>query len=423
MSERGKEKTHGVFQCLYRGFIHTDSPDGKSIPGEAAVQKAHSMLSRKRIKKTRKLHPLFGRGFDTPLLMTIQSGAVRVDLPSDGKTQGAVVMNCQLHKIAFISHVANAVGIVVKRPGNGKFKCHLFLLDDEDGAVEVCRLLKKVTNEAFNRLRRVSCRLRSKQIKEGPPAVATRKPSLADEDQPWFHGPLSRAHAEDILQDYAAIDGLFLVRQREGKENEFAISFVVGGMVFHNRVERNKEGLYVNSKGTVFPSLRIMISEYQNRHPDMQCILTEFVPRDRVGGGVEYANAAVINQARKTKKQASFSRWSESDVRQVLENLDQLDLDGDDAPQDDTPKVEDLKVAPSDVQFDPIFDDVRFGYVDSVVWSHRTVPQGFQFGNEFVSLVMSGNTEVIEPSEDVNLDSECFDLSSMMTHLDQEDEC
>eukprot|EP00043_Microstomoeca_roanoka_P007244 m.69834 g.69834 ORF g.69834 m.69834 type:complete len:403 (-) comp13751_c0_seq1:161-1369(-) len=402
MADVSKEKVHGVFQCTYRGFIHADSPDVKSVPGLAAVQKAHDMLNKKNIKKTRKLHPLFGRGFDTPLDMMIQAGAVRVDLPASGKAPGAVVMNTQLHKIAFLANVANAVGLVVKRPGMGKFKCHLFLFEDAKKAEEVSRLLMKVTNDAFKLLHRVSMRLRKKQTTEGPPQIASRKPSLADDDQPWFHGPLSRPQAEDILMDFAAVNGLFLVRQREGTSNEYAISFLVNGMVFHNRILKMESGEFVNSKGTVFPNLRLMVAEYQNKHPDMQCILTEYVPRDRVqSGGVEYVNAALINEARAQRVASSLSRWSELDVREALQDLEEIDVDNPTGLQPD-----DEKDSTEKVEFDPIFDDIRFG-----------------FGNEFVSLVMSGNTEVLVPSEEVDLDNDCFDLSEMMTQLDQEDEC
>lgn len=53
------------------------------------------------IQKTRKLHPLFGRGFDTPLSMRVTNQAVRVSLPGSAAKDGkeAIVLNTQLHKV------------------------------------------------------------------------------------------------------------------------------------------------------------------------------------------------------------------------------------------------------------------------------------------------------------------------------------
>ena len=51
--------------------------------------------------RTRKLHPLFGRGFDTKLEMRVTNMALRVLLPagSSKDKKESIVMNTQLHKV------------------------------------------------------------------------------------------------------------------------------------------------------------------------------------------------------------------------------------------------------------------------------------------------------------------------------------
>ena len=231
--------------------------------------------------------------------------------------------------------------------------------------------------------------MRKKEVKDGPPDLPKRKDAVADEEQQWFHGPMSRERAEAILQGFAACDGLFLVRASERcaccqmswarccapvvrpsstlvqlpvsprpswqrpparcltgllpsprlpnrTPSDVVISFYIGGHVFHNKLHKVADG-YQNSNGNTFPNLRCaggareaplqpcgapctvglmdasrlivdashlfpppppprtIVLLYQGKHPDMQTVLTEYVPRERAEqGGVEYANASVM---------------------------------------------------------------------------------------------------------------------------------
>eukprot|EP00049_Salpingoeca_infusionum_P005374 m.91493 g.91493 ORF g.91493 m.91493 type:complete len:222 (+) comp12948_c0_seq7:184-849(+) len=145
-------KRVATFTCKYQGFVHADTNEAGVVPGTEFVQKAIGMLQKKQLKKTQKIHPLFGRGFDTDLLMSVSSYAVRVDT-----MESATVMNAQLHKIAFLASIKRAMGIIVKRPGVGKFKCHMFQFANEDEAYTASSTIIRVTNDAFRMVRRCLC--------------------------------------------------------------------------------------------------------------------------------------------------------------------------------------------------------------------------------------------------------------------------
>eukprot|EP00049_Salpingoeca_infusionum_P005373 m.91492 g.91492 ORF g.91492 m.91492 type:complete len:301 (+) comp12948_c0_seq7:1166-2068(+) len=210
---------------------------------------------------------------------------------------------------------------------------------------------------------------------------------------PRFHGQMSRDRAEEILSTFAAVNGLFLIRQSERCGTDFAVSFYIQGHVFHNRVVKQADGSFINSQGTTFESLRMMVAMYQNRHPDMQCVLTEYVPRDRVEeGGHEYANAAMIQDAFKGTT-PGLSRWTEADiyaaVKRAEEDGEDDDVEGGDPDGgqgegeggEQPVGVDGLLAKPKGViDFDPIYDDLRFG-----------------FGDVFSAAVLSGSTTVIIP--------------------------
>lgn len=376
-------KTHLVVPCKYHGFIHADVEDPSARPGIHDVERAVKMLSKRNIKKTRKLHPLFGRGFDTKLEMRVTNMALRVLLPagSSKDKKESIVMNTQLHKLAFVAQVDDSIGVIIKRPGLGKFKCHLFVFDNAQLAHDTCVTLQQVTSEAFRLLRKVSKRMRKKEVKDGPPDLPKRKDAVADEEQQWFHGPMSRERAEAILQGFAACDGLFLVRASERTPSDVVISFYIGGHVFHNKLHKVADG-YQNSNGNTFPNLRTIVLLYQGKHPDMQTVLTEYVPRERAEqGGVEYANASVMRDNKPspiTTNVRTAMRWNTVDIQAALAEADAADEDEDAG------------------DYDPIYDDVRFG-----------------FGNEFVSFVF-GAAACEEPTPESSLDNDVFNLAERL---------
>lgn len=75
-------------------------------------------------------------------------------LPKSKKdAEDQCLMNQQLHRIAFCAGISKNLYIMIKRAGSGasagKFKCHGFTLDSEAQALEITKLLSRVTNEAY----------------------------------------------------------------------------------------------------------------------------------------------------------------------------------------------------------------------------------------------------------------------------------
>ena len=59
-----------VTAVKYHGFINMDLPDGR-LPSAAAVDKAAKLLKSGQ-KVAREIHPLFARGLDTPLDLSVR---------------------------------------------------------------------------------------------------------------------------------------------------------------------------------------------------------------------------------------------------------------------------------------------------------------------------------------------------------------
>ncbi|XP_069019306.1 1-phosphatidylinositol 4,5-bisphosphate phosphodiesterase gamma-2 isoform X1 [Embiotoca jacksoni] len=79
----------------------------------------------------------------------------------------------------------------------------------------------------------------------------------------WFYSNLSRGQAEDYLLRIPR-DGAFLIRQREGKLDSFAITFRGDGMVKHCRIE--KEGnMYLLGTTTEFESLVELVNYFRKK--------------------------------------------------------------------------------------------------------------------------------------------------------------
>ena len=50
---------------------------GEARPGMDQCRASHDMMAKKNLKSTRKVHPLFARGFDTQLRMEVQADGMR----------------------------------------------------------------------------------------------------------------------------------------------------------------------------------------------------------------------------------------------------------------------------------------------------------------------------------------------------------
>eukprot|EP00064_Thunnus_orientalis_P012911 superscaffoldBa00002037_g12947 len=79
----------------------------------------------------------------------------------------------------------------------------------------------------------------------------------------WFYSNLSRGQAEDYLLRIPR-DGAFLIRQREGDEDSFAITFRGDGKVKHCRIQ--KEGnMYLLGTTTEFESLVELVNYFKKK--------------------------------------------------------------------------------------------------------------------------------------------------------------
>ncbi|XP_035982835.1 1-phosphatidylinositol 4,5-bisphosphate phosphodiesterase gamma-2 [Fundulus heteroclitus] len=91
-------------------------------------------------------------------------------------------------------------------------------------------------------------------------AVPKRDPHLQER---WFYSNLSRGQAEDYLLRIPR-DGAFLIRQREGEPDSFAITFRGDGKVKHCRIQ--KEGnVYLLGTTTEFESLVELVNYFKKK--------------------------------------------------------------------------------------------------------------------------------------------------------------
>eukprot|EP00037_Helgoeca_nana_P021422 m.216235 g.216235 ORF g.216235 m.216235 type:complete len:397 (-) comp25640_c0_seq1:3105-4295(-) len=380
---------------MYKGYVYADTKVPTARPGIEQIKRSHDQMLKKNIKETRQEHPLFVRGFDkTKLNMEISPSGVCVILPADKKTAEQCLMNQPLHRIAYCAAIAKNVYIMLKRAGSGakdgKYKCHGFVSASDADAIELCKLLSRVTNEAFARLRHVTRLLEAKKraaLKKKPDVVA-RKVTV-DFEQPWFHGKLSRPEAEKMLLGASATNGLFLVRQSERSETDFALSFSYNKRCYHNRIMQDATGIFKNTKGTSWGSLSLMVADYGSPHEDMQTIITEYVGNKPVGtdeeGAPSYMNVALVqDQARALKEGNKFSM---SDVKDALSEIGT----GNEGPGAD-----------GDIAYDPIYDDNRFG-----------------FGDDFIQQTLGLMKGGMKPAPEMDLDNVMFSCGE----IDGEADC
>ncbi len=91
-----------------------------------------------------------------------------------------------------------------------------------------------------------------------------------------FHGAMNRQTAEALLRQAGMEDGLFLVRASSKGGEQYALSVCFGGVIYHNLIEPSGSQ-FINSYGSVYPSLAAMIDTYKSPSPEVQTPLTDFV--------------------------------------------------------------------------------------------------------------------------------------------------
>lgn len=379
-------------EVKYNGFVHTDIKGG-GRPGMEQVKLAHTMMQKKNLKKTRTAHPLFARGFDTKLKMQISEKGLYVSLPPSESKEGECLMNQAMHKIAFVASIGKNLFIMIKRSGKkGLFKCHSFVVENEATAVELTKTLSRITNEVFAKLRHITRILEAQRKKAagGPPALEKRQ-EIADEDQPWFHGKMNRKVAEKLITDQNLTNGLFLVRQSDRSETDYALSFAFNKRIYHNRIMKLPDGKgFQNTKGTVWPTLGLMVISYQSPHEDMQTIITEYVAKDTAGPGNAYMNVALVQEAAAKAKQRAA--WDTKEISSALGEIAEM---GDPLAAVAQADGED------EIAFDPVYDEVQFG-----------------FGQDFINATLGMMNGGVQPSAEHDLDNDIFSLGDIEGEAD-----
>ena len=59
---------------------------------------------------------------------------------------------CLISQIAFVASIEQSLLIIMKRPGTGKFKCHMFVLKNVGESQSVARHIGKVTHAVFSKV-------------------------------------------------------------------------------------------------------------------------------------------------------------------------------------------------------------------------------------------------------------------------------
>ena len=72
-------------------------------------------------------------------------------------------------------------------------------------------------------------------------------------EMPWYHGRISRAEAEELLQQKGMTDGLFLVRDSLATTGEYAITLANNKRAYHYRIARQGDGSLAIEDGNRFP--------------------------------------------------------------------------------------------------------------------------------------------------------------------------
>jgi hypothetical protein len=389
-----------VTQVKYLGYLYTDMKQGR--PGMTQVKLAHDMLLKKNQKKVREMHPLFARGFDATLTMEVSDKGMYLSLPAEeSKTKTEeCLMNQPLQKIAFVAAIGSKLYLVMKRTGGvGKYRCHGFTLDNEATATECTKSISRLTNEVFARLRHVTRLLEAKKKNKGPPDLAKRA-AIKDEDQPWFHGKMSRSGAEQLLLGANMTNGLFLVRQSERSASDYALSFCYNRKVYHNRIMKGGDGKFKNTKGRSWSAIGVMVNDYMSPHEDMQTIITEYVsnkPDVSADGGACYMNVALAVEQAKKKMAANETTtgvkpWDNSDIMQALAEIG--DFDG-------GAISESTEDEGSDIAYDSVYDDQRFG-----------------FGADFIKATLGAAKGGVQPKAEYDLDAMVFSCGDIEGEAD-----
>lgn len=160
------------------------------------------------------------------------------------------------------------------------------------------------------------------------------------ENQPWYHGPLSRAAAEHRLT--SGIDGSFLVRESESNKGEHSLSVRFDGKPYHYRI-MCEGGKYFVAKDIAFNTLAELLQHHSTVPDGLITVLkfplpkkdrptiyglghgvdkweidrSEIELKSRLGGG-QYGDVYEGIWKKKTKVAVKTLKDSSSDMKEFL---------------------------------------------------------------------------------------------------------
>ena len=206
-----------------------------------------------------------------------------------------------------------------------------------------------------------------------------------------FHGKLSRSTAEALLKEQAMTNGLFLVRASDRNDTDYALSFCYSQRAYHNRIIKQADGTFKNTKGTSWKNLALIVADYMNPHEDMQTVITEYIPNNPPEGGGAYSNVSLLQEAaaaaglvaKKTVRKA----WDNSAIQAALSEIGEMG-----EPQAAIAESADG----NDIAYDPVYDEIQFG-----------------FGDEFIKKTLGLTHAGAQPKTEFSLENDMFSLGDI----------
>ncbi|EDQ92577.1 uncharacterized protein MONBRDRAFT_30951 [Monosiga brevicollis MX1] len=144
------------YQLTYKGFIYVKQGKGDDSGAVTLdeVRRCAALLNKP--KKARDIHPLFARGFATPLKLKLIPDGLRVYVFNEETKQDLVVMDHPLHRIVFVVADDKDVYVVAKHELRGKgtmYKCHGFRCSSDKEAKQTSNAVTRACNECLAKLR------------------------------------------------------------------------------------------------------------------------------------------------------------------------------------------------------------------------------------------------------------------------------